>query len=239
MDNKDYAVIKDYSEFSGMTISEIEHRISNFKELTRNEWNDFPYKTFHEKTFNFYKESKNYIFDLLSAGYEKEALINKLNYFNPFILLSLKIHPGKKFIDFGGGLGLMCEIACELGKEATYLDIPGQVFEFAKWRFRKYNIPIKMICSSPVNPLLSDNFDIIFSDAVFEHLVDPEGTAEILCAHINPGGLFILLVDLSGYTTEMPMHRNIDIQKIHQIIENKGLVNIQGKNTFCSIWKNE
>jgi 2-polyprenyl-3-methyl-5-hydroxy-6-metoxy-1,4-benzoquinol methylase len=234
----EFSVIKDYSEFSGMPLEEIMRRINIFKELNKADWDAIP-RGYKEKAEVFYKESQNYIFDLLSCGFQKEAVTQKLNAIHPAILPLIKVHPGKKFLDFGGGLGLTCEIAQETGKDVTYLDIPGQVFEFAKWRFEKYKLPIRMFYSSPTSLVLKENFDIIFSDAVFEHLIDPEGTAEILCTHINPGGLFILLVDLSGYTIEMPMHRNVDIQKIHQVIENRGLTNIQGKNTFCSIWKKE
>ena len=87
---------------------------------------------------------------------------------------------------FGGGLGLFCEIVRELGKEITYVDIPGKVSDFARWRFYKNNIPVNFIIVNPKDRLkLSDEYDIIFSDAVIEHLTDPEQVVEELSLHLK------------------------------------------------------
>jgi 2-polyprenyl-3-methyl-5-hydroxy-6-metoxy-1,4-benzoquinol methylase len=232
-----FSVIKDYSEFSGMPEEEIVDRINNFRQLNKNDWNAIPHRTYRQKAGVFYRDSKNYIFDLLSGGYEKEAVIEKLNIIHPSILTLIKEHPGKAFLDFGGGLGLISEIAHDLGKSVTYLDIPGQVFEFAKWRFKKHHLPVTVLCSSPTSLVLKKKYDIIFSDAVVEHLIDPEKTIGVLARHVKPGGLLILLVDLSGQTEDMPMHRDIDIKKIHRIISKHRFSNLLGLNGFCSIWQ--
>jgi 2-polyprenyl-3-methyl-5-hydroxy-6-metoxy-1,4-benzoquinol methylase len=134
-------------------------------------------------------------------------------------------------------VGLLCEIVLKMGKNVFYLDIPGQVFDFATWRFRKYDLPIHVLCSNPSNLKLEKNFDIIFSDAVIEHVIDPEGVVYSLCHHINEGGLFILLVDLSGNSKQFPMHRNINLYEIQSIVRRNGFTNVAGDGTFCSIWK--
>lgn len=230
-------VIADFAEFSGLPVYEIFYNISNFQELAKKEWNAIPAADFGEKAERFYKTSGNYIYDLLSVGYSQRAVIDKLNAFNPRILESIKKHSGKKFLDFGGGLGNVCIIASRIGKEVFYLDIPGKIFDFAVWKFKKYKFPISAIKSDPVKLALSQNFDIIFSDAVLEHVIHPEETIDHLCGKINSGGLFILLVDLSGHTEGTPMHRDINIRGIHDIFRKNKFVNEYGENGFCSAWR--
>lgn len=232
-----HSVVKDFSEFSCLTMDEIEHNINNFLQLTKTEWNYITSDKFSEKACEFYNNSKYYIYDLLSANYNMEVIINKLNSFNPLIFDSIKNHHGKAFLEFGGGLGVFCEIVARLGKEVTYLDIPGQAFDFAIWRFKKYNIPIDVICSDPCNLKLEKSFDIIFSDGVLEHVINPEEVTYKLSTCLNKDGLLILLVDLFAHPEEIPMHRDINICSIHDIIKNNGLENISGKDTFCSVWR--
>lgn len=232
-------VLNDFSEFSGLPPATIAKRIQEATVRCGQEWNALAVDTFDAKAGIFYGQSKNYIYDLLSANHSKKGVIRKMDYFNPLILYLLKTHAGKKFLDFGGGTGVMCEIAHGVGKSASYLDIPGYVSDFAQWRFKRHNLPIRTIIASVENFALPEDFDIIFSDAVFEHLVSPEKTANELCQHIKRGGLFILLIDLSGHTAEMPMHRDVDIKGIHSIIAGNGFVNILGENTFCSVWQKE
>lgn len=233
----DSPLIKDFSEFSGLPAEEVLKNIFNFKALTAAEWNNLRVKTYNEKAVEFYRSSNYYIFDLLSANYSKQALTGKLNYFNPEILRLLKDCSGKAFLDFGGGTGLMCELATELGKTATYLDIPSKVFDFARWRFRKYNLPINVIVSDPQQLVIKDSYDIIYSDAVIEHLIDPGGTVMALCERVRPSGLLILLVDLSGHTPNMPMHRDIDIAALHRTVRAKRFKPLFGANEFCSVWQ--
>lgn len=233
-----YDVIKDFSEFSHLSFQTIEKRINGFEVFTSKEWNDIPHPSYEEKVNHFYKTSQYYIYDLLSANYSKKAVIDKLNNFSPQILQMIDDHPGKRIMEYGGGLGVFCEIVADMGKEVTYLDIPGLIFDFATWRFKKYHIPIsRTMCSDPNQMKLDMNYDIIFSDAVLEHVLNPEKTIQYLCTHIATNGLFILLVDLSGPTKNYPMHQHINIDNLHKIIRENHFQNIIGDNKFCSIWQ--
>jgi glycosyltransferase involved in cell wall biosynthesis/protein-L-isoaspartate O-methyltransferase len=234
---KHATVIHDFSEFSGLSVVEILGNINNHHVLSGEEWIDVDGEGFSEKAREFYKTSNYYIYDLLSVNYNKTAVVGKLNNFNPGIIQLIRQHPGKEFLEFGGGTGLFCELVFRFGKNVTYLDIPGLVSDFARWRFEKYQLPINCIYSNPDRLELDRSFDIIFSDAVFEHLIDPEQVMEELCDRTNPGGLMILLIDLSGHSEEYPMHADINISDLHQLIQTKGFENLTGVNSFCSIWQ--
>jgi len=233
---RDHTVINDYAEFSGLSIRQIQKRVNSYKALTRAEWNRIASDNFEEKVNTFYSSSIFYICDILAANVSKQALQKKLQRFTPFILDSIRNHPGHCLLEFGGGTGVFCEIAQDLGKEVTYIDIPGQHFEFAKWRFAKYGIPVRMLETIPGKLCLGESYDIIFTDAVMEHLADPYTTAAELSAHLNPGGLLIMLIDLSGEDKEMPMHKDVDIERLHQRLLQTGLINFYGLRHFASIW---
>ncbi len=233
----DGQIIRDYSEFSGVAVKEIRGNIANFHSLANKEWDSIPESSYKNKADIFYELSNSYIYDLLSVNYKKDNVVKKINKFNPLIMKHIKSHPGKKFLEFGGGLGIFCEIVTKMTKEVTYLDIPGLVSDFAIWRFKKYNLPIKIIINDPhAQVKLSDSYDIIFSDAVLEHVDDPEDKVDILCKHLSENGLLILLVHLDN-SGDFYMHNNINIYNVHMAIKKNGLFNICGENTFCSIWK--
>jgi hypothetical protein len=231
------AVIRDFAEFSNEDIGVIEARMNDFHEYTGAEWNKLPEPDFVGKTRYFYASSQFYIYDLLTANFNKQAVVDKLQSFNPLILETILDHPGKKFIEFGGGLGVFCEIVHSLGKEVTYLDIPGLVSKFATWRINKYAIPVQVILSDPELFSLQDSYDIIYTDAVLEHTINPEQIVRTLCEHLNAGGVFILLVDLEGPSETFPMHRHVDIAPLHRIMRENALSPIQGEGEFCSIWR--
>lgn len=232
----DHAVIADYSEFSGLPIPEIERRINSFKQLTTGEWKGIPGDGFAAKAEKFYSASQYYICDILSGNVSKQMVMDNMNRFTPLILETIRKHPGKRFLEFGGGTGIFCDIVANMGKQVTYLDLPTQQFEFAKWRFAKYGLPVTMVKTEPGKLSLDREYDIIFTDAVMEHLADPLTPAAELAAHLAKGGNLIMLVDLAGEEHDMPMHADVDIVRLHKVLLDAGLENTHGLNSFCSIW---
>lgn len=90
--------------------------------------------------------------------------------------------------------------------------------EFAKWRFKKHNIPVEIIESSPEKLVLEKNYDFILSDAVFEHLVDPCQVAKELICHLRSGGFLLLLIDTANINDMWPMHRVLDFVALDTIL---------------------
>lgn len=240
MVSRNCSVLEDFSCFSGIPLNLIREYIAHFPDFTNKEWDDISGGDFKSKVGEFYNRSEYYIYDLLSANACEQDVVKKLNGFNPLILESIRSHPGNRFLEFGGGIGLVCEIVSGFGKMVTYADIPGKVSDFAAWRFRKYGIQADLLINDPQQPLkLSSDYDIIFTDAVLEHVIDPYHTVNELTLHLNEGGLLVLLVDLSGYSDRRHMHQDVDIKKLHRIAKENNLINILGENSFCSIWRKQ
>lgn len=232
-------VIDDFAEFSGIPLNVVADKVANFRRLNVDDWNALNASSFSERAATFYESSQNYVFDTLSANPNPEAVIEKLNRFNPRILEAVRTHPGKRFFEFGGGVGVFCEIAARMGKHVYYMELPGIVFDFAQWRFKKLGLNVKAIKAKADRIYLPGKYDIIYTDAVLEHLpqsLQIEAT-KAMARVLDKDGLLIFLVDLSGPSEEDPMHHDVDIRELHDHLRSEGLHCEEGYQKFCSIWR--
>jgi len=236
-----HTMVNDYAEFSGLTTDVIAERIRGYKKLNREAWAIVQSKVegWEEAARKFYEAHDAYVFDHLSANAAPDSVLAKLDRFNPDILRAIRSYRGKRLLEFGGGTGGFCECMCREGFDVTYLDIPGSVKDFAEWRFAKYGLPINVVTSTPDVLKLEHDYDVVFTDAVFEHLIDPEQALGEILAHIRPGGLFVFLVDLSGPTEDDPQHHYVDINRLHGLIEKASFRCGGGRGTFASLWRKQ
>jgi 2-polyprenyl-3-methyl-5-hydroxy-6-metoxy-1,4-benzoquinol methylase len=231
-------VVEEFAEFAGMDIPSVVEGIRHYKELNKATWARLQGQSgnWTETARQFYASADHYVFDHLSANPTPTAVLEKLDRFDPGLLLAVRKSQGKDFLEFGGGTGVFCEAMAREGFKVTYLDIPGRVRDFAAWRFAKHGVEIEMITSNPDRLTLEKSYDVIFTDAVFEHLIHPEQVLEELLAHLKPGGTFVFIVDLSGPTENDPEHRHVDIDHLHGIIERSGCECSLGRGKFASVW---
>jgi len=233
------SVIEEFSEFSGLAIDTIVQRINAFHRLNADEWNALQARDFSERALSFYGSSQSYVFDLLSANPRPEAVVRKLDGFDPRLVRAIAEHPGRRFLEFGGGLGVFCEIAARMGKEAHYLDVAGQVSRFATWRFEKHGLRIPFICADPGRIHIPGEYDIVFSDAVLEHLPQPlqVEASTAMGRAVRPGGVLLFLVDPAPPSSEFPMHCVVDIPALHDALQATGMDCEFGRDRFCSLWR--
>ncbi len=232
-------VVEDYAEFSRLSVAQISASIADFHRINAADWHSVEGRTFAQRAAEFYERSETFIFGILSANPRPQAVIDKLNRFNPAIVSALKTHPGPRLLEFGGGAGVFCEIAARMGKQVFYMELPGLAFQFATWRFRKYGLPVTPLEAQAGVIRIPDRYDLVYTDAVIEHLPPPlqvEAT-RALGAAVASAGLLIFLVDLGGPTAEDPMHHAVDIVALHSLLANAGLKCEAGLNTFCSLWR--
>jgi SAM-dependent methyltransferase len=232
-------VVADFAQFAGLTVGEAETAIRSYRKAVEREWRALGRGSFRRRSEAFYSASDNYVFDIVEGTRNKQLVKEKVDKFNPRLLGLIQDHPGERLLDFGGGTGVFCEIAHELGKQVTYLDVPGRVSDFARWRFAKYQLPIEIQITSPVTPTIAGAFDIVFSDAVLEHLPSEKQLSVVdeMCRATTADGLLILLVDLSGPTRDNPTHSAVDLDAVHRRLASNQFVNVEGARRFCSIWQ--
>ncbi|GAJ00549.1 unnamed protein product, partial [marine sediment metagenome] len=124
----------------------------------------------------FYSEATEYLFDL--AQWNASETFKKIINYLPRV-------EGLKVLDFGGGLGSLSLLLDKRGANVDYLDLPGLVTEFAKFRS---NGRVNFIDSLEDS---SEAYDLIIAIDVFEHLPDlPEQLKTIAKALKSDGILF-------------------------------------------------
>ena len=79
---------------------------------------------------------------------------------------------GIKILDIGSGGGLLCEPLTRLGAEVTGIDASINNIKVAKLHAKEMDLDINYINSSPEKINLKNEFDVILSMEVVEHVAD-------------------------------------------------------------------
>lgn len=128
----------------------------------------------------------------------------------------------RKVMDFGAGTGDLCIELAKNKLEVTYCDIGEQLYDFAKWRFRKRNSPIKMV--KGIETLKDQDYDCIFSFDAFEHIPDLPEILQKLVGHIKPNGSLIFSGAFSGGTLHLEENEKYnDFKNLDNLMQNNGL----------------
>jgi 2-polyprenyl-3-methyl-5-hydroxy-6-metoxy-1,4-benzoquinol methylase len=138
------------------------------------------------QVMEFYKKTPNYIFELM----EYHSTDAKQNLSKTVIEISKK-HNVKSILDFGSGVCQDSITATKNGLNATAADIPGNTFDFGKWRIKKHVKNIKTIDILDENPL-TEMYDAITCFEVLQHIVDPRKTLEHFSEHLESKGLLFI-----------------------------------------------
>jgi 2-polyprenyl-6-hydroxyphenyl methylase/3-demethylubiquinone-9 3-methyltransferase len=98
---------------------------------------------------------------------------------------------GKRALDVGCGAGLLTEPLARLGARATGLDAAPENIAAAQAHSDGQHLAIDYR-ATPVEALDEDEFDLVTSMEVIEHVADPAAFVRALAARLAPGGLMIL-----------------------------------------------
>src|SRR5579859_6881784 len=93
----------------------------------------------------------------------------------------------RAYLDFGSGIGSGGILFGRNGFEVSVADISPSLLRFNRWRFALRSMPGQVIDTSS-QALPGQAYDFITAMDVFEHLVDPVETAEMLWTSLQPGG---------------------------------------------------
>jgi len=166
-------VVADWSEYSGQSLNQVVELVKVGSELAKNEWRRIVHSLSDEEIFKFYSQLKYYIYEILQPYLNPEAYNKDGNYFRivKFVERLLKRRGSCRALDFGGGLGGLSLLLHVIGCEVIYSDLLGIMSDFARRRFEKYGVSIRIVYLRINGIDLPDNeFDPIVSDAVIEHL---------------------------------------------------------------------
>jgi 2-polyprenyl-3-methyl-5-hydroxy-6-metoxy-1,4-benzoquinol methylase len=111
---------------------------------------------------------------------------------------------GPKMLDFGHGVGSTGLLFARHGFDVTMLDISEPMHRFAQWRFAQRNVTARFLLGDGgLTP--EENFHVIVSLDVMEHLNDPLAAIRQMTSWLAPGGVLILNVAF-GTNPGQPEH---------------------------------
>lgn len=222
-------MINEYSEYSGIDSEIINSNILNSKELLNNDLLTL-------NTIDLLVDSKNLIYDIIKYPFnvDKSQILGKYQLFSPYMMNLITTSEYSTFIEYMGGLGVLSEIIKEnlSNVKVTFNSINMEISDFAEWRFSKKGLDIS-------TNFTNVTYDVVVSDGFLQYL-DSDSQENLVISMIDitsKNGLLCLLIDISGEDAEAPLKKNVDIIKIHSILEQSDMVCIYGKNTFSSLWK--
>ena len=129
----------------------------------------------------------------------------------------------RRMLDFGGGVGGLSLYLAPRGLVCDYLDIPGRTFEFARYRFQRRGMDIRMW--ERLEELPPATFDAIVSYDVFEHLFDLEDTCRRLSRSLAPGGWLVSKPTFSGEGAHLEKNfQYADMRVYNRLLADCGLV---------------
>jgi hypothetical protein len=231
-------MIKEYSEYSGKSVDILESNISICNKLITEEISSYQ-KNREKSTIDILVDSKNLIYDIIRYPFniDKAHLLAKYQLFSPYMMNMIISSGYTSFLEYMGGVGVLSEIIKEnlINSKVTFNSINNEIFHFSKWRFEKKGLDI-----STIGYIDKDkNYDVVVSDGFLQYLDSPdqEYLVQSMIDITSKNGLLCLLVDISGENPESPLKKNVDILRIHSILEQSDMVCIYGKNTFSSLWK--
>jgi hypothetical protein len=157
-----------------------------------------PDPTSEKEITNFYIQTDAYVYELMAANHIVQTL------YSYYVLCDkLKTLNVGSVLDYGAGAGTLSILFENLGYSVTYADLPGKLFDFAKWRFakRKINIPMINLMKQKIKP----EFDCIVSTEVVEHVVDPIGLIKIFQSILKKNGTLVVS-ESCEYTKDFSSH---------------------------------
>jgi 2-polyprenyl-3-methyl-5-hydroxy-6-metoxy-1,4-benzoquinol methylase len=130
----------------------------------------------------------------------------------------------RHYLDFGAGVGSGAILFARHGVQVALADVSSSLLEFSQWRLNVRELSAEAIDLKTLG-LPSQAFDFVTAMDVFEHLVDPVGAVEQLCAALKPGGF--LFARLGAEVDEdRPQHIVQDFGPTFERLQGLGFVEV-------------
>lgn len=166
---------------------------------------------------DFYSKTTRFLYELVrwEATFDKQKNFERIAFF-------LKKNRADDILDFGGGVGGCCLYLRERGLSCDYVDIPGNTFNFAQWRFQKRGINVAMHNSLKDWPV--KKYSAVTAYDVLEHLPDIETTVKRISETLRPQGFLIAKSTFSGGGLHLKKNEiYMDIKAFNALLAKYGL----------------
>lgn len=131
-----------------------------------------------------------------------------------------------KILCFGAGIGTEGILAAQMGKDVTFYELPGLIYEFLKFRVALRGLKVKFIAKE-LREVKRDSkiyyrgegfeqYDTIICIDVLEHLAYPQEVLNFLGRHLKQNGLFLISAPFNRleYVGHLPQHRGLNLNQM-------------------------
>lgn len=129
----------------------------------------------------------------------------------------------KNILDFGAGAGgLVVHLNKIDGVKCDYADIPGQTWDYAKFRFAKSNLSIKQLTDQQ---LIQSNkkYDLITGTDCLEHFKNLPNYIELFASLLTENGYLIAKSSFYGIGLHLKSnHKYNDLEVFNEMMNGKG-----------------
>lgn len=206
-------------------VSALEQRCRNVGTQLKDDWHRTVEPGDRSSIERFYDASQGYLFDL-TWWHTLEDDRSPLAY-----VLALEFarrQPGRRYLDFGAGIGSGAILFARHGFDVGIADISSTLLRVCEWRLGRRGLSSTVV-DLKVDALPSGAFDFITAMDVFEHLAEPVEAVEQLAAALSAGGhLFGRFA--AEPDPERPQHIVFDFQPTLRRLSELG---------FTEVWRDE
>jgi 2-polyprenyl-3-methyl-5-hydroxy-6-metoxy-1,4-benzoquinol methylase len=188
------------AEFLGIPVDECLDRMDRGQKRFTDEWTAKAVAPADPREVTrFYSESETELFDLLQwhatdMGNHRALACSDLASQNA----------GRRFLDYGSGIGTVGLIFAAAGFDVTLADVAEPLLRFARWRFERRGLAVRS-CDLKREALPPGAFDAVVCFDVLEHILRPARTVACIATAMRPGGLLFLHAPF-GFDPLRPMH---------------------------------
>jgi SAM-dependent methyltransferase len=169
----------------------------------------------------FYDESVAYLFELM----QWHTLVDDAGPLAYVVALQFaKQHGCSGYMDFGSGVGSGAILFARHGFDVTLSDISSSMLDFARARLTMRDLRAQFV-DLKRDRLPREQYGIITAMDVWEHLVDPVGTAGEIAAALQPGGILFGRFAAEP-EPDVPQHIVFDFEPTFRQFERDGLVRV-------------
>lgn len=169
--------------FTGESKRKVRKKFYNFK-LTSDEWAKAKPNTDNERQ-QFFAQTDAYIYACL-----RHIATSPVKFESAYKLLKFcRKHNIQSVLDYGAGVGQYCILLAQHGINVTYSEVYGSLWRFCEWRFKRRNLPIKMLRAETESLGM---YDLIACVDVLPLVKDPPLIVKNLYNTLNPNGYLCL-----------------------------------------------
>ncbi|MEC4819926.1 MAG: methyltransferase domain-containing protein [Scytonema sp. PMC 1069.18] len=210
-------IVREIHNFTDLPEQEVRHRV--WMEAMNVGWNvlqDVPVfqvkpHHFDDKMSQLYRESYGFIFETLvfwvSPSRQKwiESALNRIHLYAK----NQNLKPEQvKILMLGDGTGNDSLFLVKNGFKIDYFDFPGsKTSDFTTKRFASYGLLKKFVnIITDYNLCLSQQYDVILSFEVLEHLTDPPTAIREISSMLKSNGIALITESFSKVRPNLPTH---------------------------------